>query len=179
MWWGEVSLDRTIAVQAVIAFSQKIFGKSNFSIYLPNIIASFLMLFFTYKLHIELIGKKFPLASSLILATTYLWINFSHQASQDIIYSFLILFGLFFTIKYIKTKKYHFLISSGGWIGLAFMFKTYLTILPLFAIAPILVNEKILNKKLFYWDVSWFYTFIWSILVCNILIRVHLGFSIN
>ena len=58
MWWGEVSVDRTIAIQALIALSQKIFGNSNFSIYIPNIIFSFLMLFITYKLHEEIIDKK-------------------------------------------------------------------------------------------------------------------------
>ena len=26
MWWGEISLDRTIGIQALIALSQKIFG---------------------------------------------------------------------------------------------------------------------------------------------------------
>ena len=45
MWWGEISLDRTIGVQAIIAFSQKVMGNSTFSIYVPNIIASFLMMF--------------------------------------------------------------------------------------------------------------------------------------
>ena len=49
-WWGEISLDRTIGIQALIAFSQRIFGKSNFSIYIPNLVASFLILFFTYDL---------------------------------------------------------------------------------------------------------------------------------
>ena len=33
MWWGDIALDRTIGNQALIAFSQKIFGQSNFSIY--------------------------------------------------------------------------------------------------------------------------------------------------
>ena len=30
MWWGEISLDRTIGIQALIALSQKLFGISNF-----------------------------------------------------------------------------------------------------------------------------------------------------
>ena len=51
MWWGDISLDRTIGIQALIAFSQRIFGESNFSIYIPNLLASFFMLYFTHELH--------------------------------------------------------------------------------------------------------------------------------
>ncbi len=170
MWWGEISLDRTIGIQAIIAFSQKVLGSSTFSIYVPNIIASFLMIFFTYELHKELIDKIYPRASSLILATTYLWINYSHQASQDLIYSFLILFGIYFTIKFIKTKNNFFLIPIGLWIGLAFMLKTYLTILPLFALTPILIKEKIVNKKLFWIGIiiGFIPFFLWSLLIWHI-----------
>ena len=73
MWWGEVSLDRTIAAQALIAFSQKIFGNSHFSIYLPTIIASFLMLFFTNSSKIGRAAldpvSNFPNGSGLSIPT--------------------------------------------------------------------------------------------------------------
>ena len=49
MWWGSISLDRTIGIQALIALSQKIFGISNFSIYIPNLLAAICMLYFTFR----------------------------------------------------------------------------------------------------------------------------------
>ena len=39
MYWGHLQLDRTIGIQYLIAFSQKVFAENNFSIYIPNIIA--------------------------------------------------------------------------------------------------------------------------------------------
>ena len=86
MWWGDISLDRTIGIQALIAFSQRIFGQSNFSIYIPNLVASFLMLFFTYDLHKLFFDKKYSLVSPIILSTTFLWINYSHLATQDMVF---------------------------------------------------------------------------------------------
>jgi len=46
-----------------------------------------LMLFTTYKLHEELFNKKNAIISPLILATTYIWFDYSLLATQDIIYS--------------------------------------------------------------------------------------------
>ena len=36
-YWQEIALDRTNSIQSLIAFSQKTFGNSSFSIYIPNI----------------------------------------------------------------------------------------------------------------------------------------------
>tara|TARA_Y100000739_G_C20597986_1_gene461387 strand:- start:169 stop:1743 length:1575 start_codon:yes stop_codon:yes gene_type:complete len=149
-WWGQISLDRTIGIQALIAFSQKIFGPSTFSIYIPNIIASFFMLFFTYALHKEFFGNKYSLASPLILSTTLLWINYSHLATQDIIYSSLITLGIYSSVKFLKGSKNTFLILSAIWIGFAFMMKTSLTFIPFLAILPLFLHGKFFYKKLFW-----------------------------
>jgi len=150
LWWGNISLDRTIGIQALIAFSQKIFGQSNFSIYVPNLVASFFMLFFTYELHKLFFDKKYSLVSPIILSTTFLWINYSHLATQDMVFSSLITLGLYSSIKFQKDRKKIFLLISGLWIGLAFMIKTYLTIIPFIALLPFLIYSRILFKKLFW-----------------------------
>ena len=62
------------------------------------------MLFITYKLHEELIDKKFAFVSPLILSTTYLWFDYSHLATQDIIFSSLVTAGLF-SIAKIKSRN--------------------------------------------------------------------------
>ena len=150
LWWGEISLDRTIGIQALIAFSQRIFGQSNFSIYIPNLVASFFMLFFTYELHKVFFNKKYSIASPIILSTTFLWINYSHLATQDMVFSSVITLGLYSAIKFYKDRINFFLLTSGLWIGLAFMMKTYLTFIPFIAIVPFLGYSKILFKKLFW-----------------------------
>ena len=57
-YWGELILDRTIAIQYLIALFQKTFGERDFVIYLPNIIAGLFMVFLTSEIHQDLIGKK-------------------------------------------------------------------------------------------------------------------------
>lgn len=149
-YWQELALDRTNSIQSLIAFSQKTFGNNSFSIYIPNILVGSIMLFLTYQIHKELIEKKYAIFSSLILSTTFLWVNYFHMASQDIIFGTLITLGLFATIKGYKNNKNLYFLLSGIWIGLAVFFKTYLTVIPLLAILPFLKSSKILFKKYFW-----------------------------
>ena len=153
MYWGNLQLDRTIGIQYLIALSQKVFGENNFSIYIPNIIAGSIMLYFTAQIHKELIDKKGQIFSAFILSTTFLWINYLHMATQDIVYASIITFGLFATIKAHKTKKDIYLFSTGIWFGFAFMFKTYLAIIPLLALLPFLISSKIIKNKLFWFGI--------------------------
>ena len=99
LWWDEYVLDRTIGLQFLIAKSQDIFGRNMFSAYLPTTAAAVLMLFITYKLHEECFGKKHAIISPLILSTTYLWFDYSHLATQDVIYSCLVTIGVFSLVK--------------------------------------------------------------------------------
>ena len=105
MWWGEVTSDRTIGIQFLIALSKKFFGNSIFAIYIPIIFAAILMIYCTYQLHKELLKDKNPIYSALILSTTFLWINYAHMATQDIVFSSLVSLGLISTIKAYKTKN--------------------------------------------------------------------------
>ena len=109
LWWDGYVLDRTIGLQFLIAKSQDFFGRNIFSAYLPTTAAAILMLFITYKLHEELFSKKYAIISPLILSTTYLWFDYSHLATQDIIYSFLVTIGVLALVK-IKSKKNKFYI---------------------------------------------------------------------
>ena len=150
MWWDEVTSDRTIGIQFLIALSKKFFGESLFAIYIPILFAAVLMLYCTYELHKELIRDKNPIYSALILSTTFLWINYAHMATQDIVFSSLVSLGLISTIKAYKTNNKNQILISGSWIGLAVMMKTYLTAIPLLGLLPFLINSKIIYKRNFW-----------------------------
>ncbi|MCQ9203435.1 MAG: glycosyltransferase family 39 protein [Prochlorococcus marinus CUG1436] len=151
LWWDEYVLDRTIGLQFLIAKSQELFGRNIFSAYLPTTVASILMLFTTYKLHEELFNKKYAIISPLILATTYLWFDFSHLATQDIIYSCLVTIGVLALVK-IKSKNNKFYILLFGiWIGLAFMMKTFLVFVPLLSLIPYIFLKKNFLFNKFFW----------------------------
>ena len=151
LWWDEYVLDRTIGLQFLIAKSQEIFGRNIFSAYLPTTAAAILMLLITYKLHEEFFDKKYAIVSPLILATTYLWFDYSHLATQDIIYSCLVTIGVFSLVK-IKSKDNKFYILLFGiWIGLSFMLKTFLVVVPLLSLFPYLYIKKDLFLNKFFW----------------------------
>jgi len=150
-WWGEYSLDRTIGIQFLIAKSQEIFGNSSFAAHLPITLASALMLLVTFKLHQILIHKQEAIFSVLILSTTYLWFNFAHLATQDIIFALLVNIGLFSFIKLDKKKDPLYLFLFGAWVGLAFMMKTFFVFIPIIALLPFLfLKREILLYKLFW-----------------------------
>jgi len=151
LWFDNYILDRTIGLQFLIAKSQEIFGRDIFWAYLPTTIASIIMLFITFKLHEELIGKKYAIVSPLILSTTYLWFDYSHLATQDIIFSSLVTVGLYSLAK-IKSKKNNlYILLFGIWIGLAFMMKTFLVAVPLLSLLPYVLIKKNLLLTKFFW----------------------------
>jgi len=169
LWWDEYVLDRTIGLQFLIAKSQVIFGRNMFSAYLPTTTAAILMLFITYKLHEEFFDRKYAIISPLILSTTYLWFDYSHLATQDIIYSCLVTIGVFSLVK-IKTKENKiYILLFGIWIGLSFMMKTFLVIVPLLSLLPyIYLKKNLLFNKLF-----------WFGLLIGFLPYLFWSFSIN
>ena len=150
LWWDEYVLDRTNGLQILIAKSQEIFGQNIFAAYLPTTIAAILMLYITYKLHEELLDKNYAIVSPLILATTYLWFDYSHLATQDIIFACLVSIGVFSLVKINKNSFY--ILLFGIWIGLAFMMKTFLVFVPLTALLPYLLAKR----KLFFNKLFWF-----------------------
>ena len=150
-WWDSYNLDRTIGIQYLIAKSQSIFGMNPFAAHIPTTLAALLMIILTYKLHEELLGQKGSIFSSLILSTTYIWLDFAHQATQDMIFACLVTAGLYSIIKIKKQETSIFYIIFGAWIGLAFMLKTFFVVVPLIGLIPyIFEKKKVLINKYFF-----------------------------
>ena len=151
VWWDQLVLDRTIGIQFLIAKCQQILGETPFVAHLPSTIAAILMLFLTYKLHQELISGKDAIFSALILSTTYIWLDFAHLATQDMIFACLVTTGIYSLAKLREVKKSFYLLIFGSWIGLAFFMKTFLIAIPLITLLPYsLYKKQIINKK-FFW----------------------------
>ncbi len=151
LWWDDYILDRTIGLQVLIAKSQEIFGRNMFAAYLPTTIAAIVMLFITYKLHEEFFNKKHAIVSPLILSTTYLWFDYSHLATQDIIYASLVTIGVFSLVKIKSNSDKFYILLFGIWIGLSFMMKTFLAFVPLLSLLPYLHKKKNLLSNKFFW----------------------------
>jgi len=151
LWWDEYVLDRTIGLQFLIGKSQEIFGRNIFAAYLPTTSAAILMLLITYKLHEEFFNKKHAIISPLILATTFLWFDYSHLATQDIVFSCLVTLGVFSLVKIKSQDNKFYILLFGIWIGLSFMMKTFLVIVPLVSLSPYLFIKKNILFSKFFW----------------------------
>ena len=141
-WWDGYNLDRTIGIQYLIAKSQTIFGMNSFAAHIPTTIGAFVMIFLTHKLHEELVGKRGAIFSSIILSTTFIWFDFAHQATQDLIFACLVTGGLYSLIKIESNRNILFHLTFGLWIGLAFILKTFLVIVPLIALSPYILKKR-------------------------------------
>ncbi len=147
-WWGAPVFDRTIATQALIAVSQKIFGESIFSAHLPSLISAIFVLFATYKLHQILLGNNLPWASPMILASTYLWIDYAHLATQDMPLLALEMLALLSILNRRKSRDlWDFLLGLS--IGLAIFIKTFMVLIPLISLAPLIIfyEQDIIRRR--------------------------------
>ena len=71
LFWDQVSSDRTIGIQFLMAIAKKLLGDKLFVIYIPIFLAAILMLYCTFQLHKELLEDKNPIYSAFILSTTF------------------------------------------------------------------------------------------------------------
>tara|TARA_Y100001968_G_scaffold110290_1_gene99836 strand:+ start:10842 stop:12383 length:1542 start_codon:yes stop_codon:yes gene_type:complete len=150
-WWNDVVFDRTIGVQWLIAISQKIFGLNIFASHIPSLIASVVSLFLTYEISKELIGKNYAWSTPFILASTYLWTNNAHLATQDMPLLSIEIIGLW-SLTTLEQKRNLKLFIIGVSIGLGIMIKSIMVIIPILSITPyiIIYRKEIFKTKLFW-----------------------------
>ena len=170
-WFDQIQFDRPPLLPVLIAISYKLFGVGHFSAHLPTLISSIVVLYFTCKVHELFLDKKFKWLSPLILITTYLWINYTHQATQDIILVSIEMFGIYFLIKSSNDSKNYEYILSTVWLGLCFFINTYMIAIPIIAISPYLfIYKKFLLKKNYFYVgilIGFIPFILWSIFCFN------------
>lgn len=100
----------------------KLFGVSEYTARLPEVIIGSLVILATFLLGKELFGKQVGFASCLFVAFSYIQITWSRQARGYVILELFFIMALFFLyrfVKYVKTKDLLFL--------LLFLILSYLT----------------------------------------------------
>ena len=142
---------KTIGSYWLIALSFKIFGISEFTARLPSYIFSILSSFVLFKIVRDISNLGIGLISIFALSSSFLWFSYGRYCSPDTLYIFLNLLGILFLLKTtnsLKEKnKNKFLFLSGLFLSLPFFVRSYLQLLPLVSIFP-LIYFKI--KKLRY-----------------------------
>ena len=143
---------KTIGSYWLIALSLKIFGINEFSARLPGYIFSILSSVVLFKIIKKISSFEIGIISIFTLSTSFLWFNYNKYCSPDTLYIFLNLLGVLYLLKLNNFLKSHlinrYLFIIGLLFSLPFFVRSYLQILPLISLSPmILMKIKNLNYK--------------------------------
>ncbi len=134
------------------AVSLILFGKNEFAARLPSYILSLATIYIFYCLNKELINKKIAKLSALIISSSFLWFNFSHYCSPDILFVFVNILGAYFISKINSNQNiqgnYKLIFVSACLISFGFFVRSYMELLPLICLSPFIFYKiKFSNKK--------------------------------
>ncbi len=142
LWWGQPLYDRTIGAPWLIAASQQLLGPSGWAAHLPSLLAAGACLWLTAQLGRQLLGPGQGWLSALVLALTPLWLNYAHQASQDMPLLALELLGLWALLRATPGAEALWPLLAGLWMGPAFLVKGFMVALPAAAQLPLLLLKR-------------------------------------
>ncbi len=148
---------KTIGSYWLIALSFKIFGMSEFSARLPSYIFSILSSFVLVKIIINMSSFRIGLISIFTLFSSFLWFTYSKYCSPDTLYIFLNLLSILYLIKtnnFLKDPvKNKYLFTSGLFLSLPFFVRSYLQLLPLISLIPLILFKI---KNISYKNIRYF-----------------------
>ena len=153
---------KTIGSYWIIALSFKIFGVSEFSARLPSYIFSVLSSFVLFKILKNISNLKTGLISFFTLCSSYLWFSYGKYCSPDTLYIFLNLFSILYLLKTNNFLKEHiknkYLFISGLFLSLPFFVRSYLQLLPLISLLPLILLQlkKVSYKNTRYFIIGFF-----------------------
>ncbi len=136
----------------ITALSLMIFGKNEFAARLPSYLLSLATLYIFYSLNKDLINKKIAQLSVLVISTSFLWFNFSHYCSPDILFVFLNILAVYCLSKVNSfsniDRNYKFIFVSACLFSFGFFVRSYMELLPLICLSPFIIHKlKFSNKK--------------------------------
>lgn len=133
---------KTIGSYWPTAVSLKIFGINEFSARLPSYIFSIYAQVVLFRIIKLLSNYQIALISVFLLQSSYLWFSYSNYCSPDTLYVLLNLLGIFHLLKINQFSKEgtnnRNLFISGLSFALPFFVRSYMQLLPLISISPLI-----------------------------------------
>jgi len=162
-----------------LAFFYKFFGVFWPAIIVQIILSSFLaVLIFKISATIGL-GKKISWLAGILTATGPHLIYYGNVYVTESLFAFLLLFGIFFFIKFLKEISLKYALLSGFFLGIDTLVKVSTQFLPL-AFLPFFVfliyrSSKTVRKKLIIYCL--FFLFIFAVVLTPLAIRNYIRFG--
>ncbi len=160
-WWDQIVFDRTIGLPWLIGAAYRLLGWRPWVAHLPSMIAAAGSLLLTAALARRLIGSPgIGWLAAAVLALTPLWLDYAHQASQDMPLLALELLGMLALVRAGdppgRGPRRGWTVLAGAWIGPAFLIKGFMVALPVLALLPFVLLERraVLRRPAFWLGVA-------------------------
>ncbi|MBD0335531.1 MAG: glycosyltransferase family 39 protein, partial [Cyanobacteria bacterium Co-bin13] len=150
-WWDGVYFDRTLAVQWLIALSFKLFGFSERAARVPSMLACLGAVLLTWRIGLHFSRKQVGGWGGAILVVIPVWMQASYLAVQDIILVCIELVGIWALLEAEQRRfsgRFWLGLLAGITVGLGFLVKTFMIVLPVVALLPYLVLEQPRHRHL-------------------------------
>ncbi len=151
LWWDRPVYTHGIMLNWLMVLSYKVFGIYDWAARLPSAIACVTAVLFTYDISKIITGKRIlGLLSAALLMLFHLWFQYGHLGTQDMLLVCLELLGIWSLLKAEAqpSKRMIWGFVSGLVIGLGFLTKSFMILLPAVALVPYLVFQHRRHRHL-------------------------------
>ena len=150
-WWAAffgslevgnaVSTDKPPAALWLMDLSVRLFDLSSWSLVLPQIVESVGTLFVLHRTVRLLSGRRAALVSTLVLATTPVFLVLARFNDPDTLLTLLVTCAAYCTVRATRSEHSGWLVGTGALLGLAFLTKWMVAFLPAPAMALVLLRS--------------------------------------
>lgn len=151
LWWDRPVYTHGVMLNWLMVASYKVFGIYDWAARLPSAIACITAVLLTYDISKIITGKRIlGVLSAALLMLFHLWFQYGHLATQDMLLVCLELLGIWSLLKAEAqpAKRVLWGFVSGLIIGLGFLTKSFMILLPAAALVPYLVFQHRRHRHL-------------------------------
>jgi 4-amino-4-deoxy-L-arabinose transferase-like glycosyltransferase len=147
--WGAAH-HKTPGPYWIIAIFYKFFGVSEISVRLPNMIFGTLSILILYEIGQIILGKKIAWLGAAICAVEFLWLQYCRLGAPDIPMIFLVLLAILCLLQSELNPKYKYILGfiAGLSIGIGFLVRSFMIVLPGVALLPYVIRENYRHRHL-------------------------------
>ncbi|BAT56139.1 unknown protein [Nostoc sp. NIES-3756] len=147
--WG-TNHHKTPGPYWLIASFYQMFGVNEFSVRFPSLIFGILCLLLVYEIGKVILNKNLAWLATAILSVEFLWLQYCRIGNPDIAMIFLVLLAIYSLIKSELNPKFRYLFGfiAGLTLGLGFLMRSFVIVLPTIALLPYLILENRRHRHL-------------------------------
>ncbi|BAZ07332.1 ArnT family glycosyltransferase [Calothrix sp. NIES-3974] len=128
----------------LMAMMYTIGGINETSVRFPSLVLGFLSMVLVYEIGRIILNQSLAFWATIILSLEFLWLQYCRLGTPDVPMVFLSLLAIYLLLKaeFIPQER-HFLIFGAGFaLGLGFLVRSLMMVLPIIALLPYLLSSK-------------------------------------